>query len=79
MRTNIGNWERLIRIWLGAVLIGLAATDIIGMWGSVGIAPVITGLIRLVPVVCHLRIQHLPCQNLKRYEIRSCSRIFHVR
>lgn len=49
MRTNIGNWERLIRIWLGAVLIGLAATDIIGMWGWIGIAPVITGFIGWCP------------------------------
>jgi hypothetical protein len=50
MRTNIGNWERLIRIWLGAVLIGLAATDIIGLWGWIGVVPVITGFIGWCPL-----------------------------
>lgn len=50
MRTNIGNWERLVRIWLGAVLIGLAATDIIGLWGWIGVGPVITGFIGWCPL-----------------------------
>lgn len=49
MRTNIGNWERLVRIWLGAVLIGLAATNIIGMWGWIGVIPVVTGFIGWCP------------------------------
>lgn len=49
MRTNIGNWERLIRIWLGAVLVGLAVTDIIGLWGWIGIAPIATGVFGWCP------------------------------
>ena len=46
MKCNVGNADRAIRIIAGLVLIGLAATGTIGMWGWIGIVPVLTGVFR---------------------------------
>jgi hypothetical protein len=49
MKCNVGNMDRAIRITAGLVLIGLAATSTIGMWGWIGIVPVLTGTFRFCP------------------------------
>lgn len=43
MHRNVGGIDRVIRIVLGLVLIGLAATGTIGPWGWLGLAPLATG------------------------------------
>lgn len=49
MKCNVGNMDRAIRIIAGLVLIGLAATSTIGMWGWIGVIPVLTGAFRFCP------------------------------
>jgi hypothetical protein len=49
MKCNVGNADRAIRIIVGLVLIGLAATSTIGMWGWIGVIPVLTGTFRFCP------------------------------
>ena len=49
MKCNVGTMDRAIRIIAGLVLIGLAATGTIGMWGWIGIVPVLTGTFRFCP------------------------------
>ena len=49
MKCNVGNMDRAIRITAGLVLIGLAATGTIGLWGWIGIVPVLTGTFRFCP------------------------------
>jgi hypothetical protein len=49
MKCNVGNMDRAIRIVAGLVLIALAATNTIGMWGWIGIVPVLTGVFRFCP------------------------------
>ena len=49
MQCNVGNADRAIRIIAGLVLIGLAATGTIGVWGWIGIVPVLTGVFRFCP------------------------------
>ncbi len=49
MKVNVGSVDRAVRIVAGAVLIGLAATDTIGLWGYIGIVPLATGLFRFCP------------------------------
>ena len=49
MQCNVGNADRTIRIIAGLVLIGLAATGTIGMWGWIGVIPVLTGTFRFCP------------------------------
>jgi hypothetical protein len=49
MTKNIGNIERIIRIVGGLVLIALAATSTVGVWGWVGLVPLATGLVGWCP------------------------------
>jgi hypothetical protein len=43
MQCNIGHTDRVLRITIGIILMGLAAFQIIGPWGWVGILPLVTG------------------------------------
>jgi len=45
MKVNVGGIDRVLRIIIGAVLIGLAATGTVGWWGWLGVLPLATGLI----------------------------------
>ena len=56
MKCNVGGVDRVLRITVGLVLIGLAATGIIGVWGWIGIVPVATGLFRFCPAYPILKI-----------------------
>lgn len=49
MKTNVGGVDRVLRIVLGLVLIGLAATGTVGWWGWLGIVPLATGLVGWCP------------------------------
>ena len=44
MTKNVGGIDRILRIVIGLVLIGLAATGTIGLWGYIGVVPLLTGL-----------------------------------
>ena len=45
MSPNVGGIDKVLRIVIGVVLIGLAATGRIGAWGYIGILPLLTGLV----------------------------------
>jgi ABC-type branched-subunit amino acid transport system permease subunit len=49
MNANVGTIDRTLRIVVGAGLIALAATGVIGVWGYIGIVPLGTGLFRFCP------------------------------
>jgi len=49
MKLNEGGIDRVLRIIVGAVLIGLTLTGKIGPWGWIGIVPLATGLIGWCP------------------------------
>ncbi len=49
MTANVGNLDRTLRIVGGIALIALAATGTIGVWGYIGVVPLLTGLIRTCP------------------------------
>ena len=44
MKSNVGGIDRILRIVIGLVLIGLTLTGTIGVWGWVGVVPLATGL-----------------------------------
>ena len=48
--TNLGSIDRLIRIFVGALLIGLTLAGTIGAWGWIGVIPLLTGLIGSCPL-----------------------------
>ena len=49
MKANVGTIDRALRILAGIVLIALAATGTIGLWGYIGVAAVLTGAFRFCP------------------------------
>lgn len=44
MNANVGGIDRVLRIVLGLVLIGLTLAGTIGPWGWIGVVPLATGL-----------------------------------
>lgn len=49
MKSNVGGIDRILRIAIGAVLVILAATGQIGLWGWIGLLPLATGLMGWCP------------------------------
>jgi hypothetical protein len=63
MKTNEGGMDRIARIVAGLVLIGLAATGTVGVWGWLGIVPLVTGAIGWCPVYTLLGINTCPANK----------------
>lgn len=49
MQTNTETLDRGLRIAAGIVLIALAATGTVGVWGWIGVVPLATGLLGWCP------------------------------
>lgn len=49
MNANVGTIDRALRITAGVVLVALAATGQVGLWGYIGIVPILTGTFRFCP------------------------------
>lgn len=49
MKANVGTIDRVLRIVIGLVLIALALTGTIGVWGWIGVLPLATGVFRFCP------------------------------
>lgn len=63
MKTNEGGIDRIVRIIAGLVLIGLAYTGTVGMWGYVGVVPLATGLIGWCPAYTLLGMNTCPMKS----------------
>jgi hypothetical protein len=61
MKTNVGGIDRILRIAVGALLIVLAALNVIGLWGYIGVVLVATGLLRVCPAYLPFGIS--TCEN----------------
>ncbi|WP_339547442.1 YgaP family membrane protein [Pseudomonas sp. RA_35y_Pfl2_P32] len=57
MKANIGTIDRSLRIVAGLLLIGLSLSGVIGMWGWIGLVPLVTGIFRFCPVYTVLGIK----------------------
>ena len=49
MKSNVGGIDRILRIVVGLLLLGLAASGTVGVWGYLGIVPLATGLLGWCP------------------------------
>lgn len=56
MKRNVGSIDRTLRIVAGLVLVGLAATGTVGLWGWIGVVPLVTGLAGWCPAYSLLGI-----------------------
>ena len=69
-RLNVGNIDRVLRILVGLALIGLAATGTIGIWGYIGVIPLVTGLVAKCPLYSALGIATTPRAEGRRRDGR---------
>lgn len=60
MKANEGGIDRGVRIAAGLVLVALAATGTVGLWGWIGVVPLATGLIGWCPAYTLLGINTCP-------------------
>lgn len=57
MQANVGGIDKGLRIIAGMTLMMLAATGTIGLWGWLGIVPLLTGLFNFCPLYSLLGIK----------------------
>jgi hypothetical protein len=53
---NISDTDRILRVIVGLALIGLAMAGMIGLWGYIGIVPLVTALLGFCPTYSLLGI-----------------------
>ncbi|MCF8482300.1 MAG: DUF2892 domain-containing protein [Rhodospirillum sp.] len=49
MTKNVGGVDRILRAIVGIVLIALAATGTVGVWGYIGVLPLVTAALGWCP------------------------------
>jgi hypothetical protein len=49
MKINVGGIDRILRIVAGLALIGLTLAGVIGVWGWIGVVPLLTGVFQFCP------------------------------
>ena len=50
MAKNVGPFDQWLRAAVGFVLLVLAATDTIGVWGYIGVVPLFTAMVGYCPL-----------------------------
>lgn len=63
MTHNVGGIDRALRIVIGLVLIGLAATGRVGIWGWIGVLPLFTGLFGTCPLYRLIGVNTCPVKK----------------
>ncbi len=63
MKPNVGSVDRLIRVVAGFALIGLTLAGVIGVWGWIGVVPILTGAFRFCPAYTLLGIRTCKMAN----------------
>jgi hypothetical protein len=63
MKRNVGGIDRILRIVLGLVLIGMAATGRIGAWGWIGLVPLATAAMGFCPLYPLLGFSSCPVKK----------------
>jgi hypothetical protein len=57
MSKNVGGIDRILRIVVGLALIVAALTGVVGVWGWIGVVPLLTGAIGWCPAYLPLGIK----------------------
>ncbi len=63
MKTNEGNIDRVLRVVAGLVLIGLAATGTVGVWGWIGVVRLAPGALAWRPLYPLLGVNTCPLKR----------------
>ena len=62
-KSNVGNIDRIARGLLGLVLIVLALTGTIGVWGWIGVVPLLTAALGTCPLYTMLGFSTCPLKR----------------
>ncbi len=63
MKINVGNIDRILRIVIGLTLIGLLQAGVIGVWGWIGLVPLLTGAFKFCPLYSLLGMNTCPMEK----------------
>jgi hypothetical protein len=63
MKVNLGNIDRILRVVLGLVLLGLTLSGTIGPWGWLGVVLVATAAIGFCPIYTVLGLNTCPMKK----------------
>ncbi len=63
MKTNEGTIDRALRVIAGLALIGLTVTGNIGMWGWIGVVPLLTGILGICPAYSIIGLNTCPMKK----------------
>jgi hypothetical protein len=63
MTKNVGGIDRILRIVAGIALIALAVTGTIGVWGYIGVVPLLTAAIGFCPAYTLLGLNTCGCNK----------------
>lgn len=63
MKINVGSIDRILRIIAGVALIALTVAGIIGVWGWIGVIPLLTGIFRVCPAYTLFGISTCPLKK----------------
>ncbi|MDP3637069.1 MAG: DUF2892 domain-containing protein [Azonexus sp.] len=63
MASNVGGIDKILRIVVGAGLIGATAAGLLPVWGYIGIIPLATGLMGWCPAYTLLGIKTCPMKK----------------
>ncbi len=68
MKANVGGIDRVLRVIAGVVLITLTLMGVIGVWGWIGVLPLLTGLVRFCPLYPLLGVNSCPLSKKPEQE-----------
>lgn len=63
MNSNVGGIDRVVRVVAGVMLIALTLMGTIGVWGWVGIVPIVTGALGFCPLYTVLGFSTCPAKR----------------
>ena len=63
MKANVGSIDRLFRVALGLVLLGLTFAGTIGVWGWIGVVPLATAALGFCPLYSVLGFSTCPAKR----------------
>ena len=63
MKSNVGGLDRILRVLVGIALIALTLTGTIGVWGWVGVIPLLTGALGSCPLYSIVGLNTCPMKG----------------
>lgn len=62
-KSNVGNIDRILRVVLGIALIAMTLTGMIGVWGWIGVVPLLTAALGSCPLYTMLGMSTCPLKK----------------